>query len=575
MPEFDTLIKGGMVIDGSRSPRYRGDIAIKDGLIAEIGHIDRHRANQALDADGLIVAPGFVDLHTHYDAQVFWDPYCTISGWHGITTVVIGNCGFGFAPVAPAARERAMLTMTRVEAIPLASMQAGLPWDWETFPEFLDSVERTPKAMNIVPYVPISPIMVSVMGLDDAKAGRMPTADEHGEMCRMLDESMDAGGCGWSSQRLPPSGPAGAQLDYDGTAMPTDVMHNETALEFAKVLRRRNAGHMQTTMVTGDPKADQAHMAELAEVSGRPIVFNVVQVQDRMPHIHRKVIEWLERCRSAGIRVYGQGLTTDAGYSFTFEDWNLFDECPAWREATVGTREERLAKLSDPERRPALRDQVPAFVLGPFEDIVVTGPVAQESQQWLDHTVGLVGEKTGKHPVDAMLDIVVADELATEFFSMPPNTRLDLLQEIVDNPYILFGVSDGGAHTKFLTAGRYPTETLAKLVRDHGMLSLEDAHWRLAALPAQLAGCNDRGTLKLGAPADIVVYDYENLKVLEPEVVHDLPGGEWRRIQRAKGYRYVLINGELTIENDEQTNVFSGELLRHGSGQRAKEKAAA
>ena len=575
MPEFDTLIKGGMVIDGSRSPRYRGDIAIKDGLIAEIGHIDRHRANQALDADGLIVAPGFVDLHTHYDAQVFWDPYCTISGWHGITTVVIGNCGFGFAPVAPAARERAMLTMTRVEAIPLASMQAGLPWDWETFPEFLDSVERTPKAMNIVPYVPISPIMVSVMGLDDAKAGRMPTADEHGEMCRMLDESMDAGGCGWSSQRLPPSGPAGAQLDYDGTAMPTDVMHNETALEFAKVLRRRNAGHMQTTMVTGDPKADQAHMAELAEVSGRPIVFNVVQVQDRMPHIHRKVIEWLERCRSAGIRVYGQGLTTDAGYSFTFEDWNLFDECPAWREATVGTRGERLAKLSDPERRPALRDQVPAFVLGPFEDIVVTGPVAQESQQWLDHTVGLVGEKTGKHPVDAMLDIVVADELATEFFSMPPNTRLDLLQEIVDNPYILFGVSDGGAHTKFLTAGRYPTETLAKLVRDHGMLSLEDAHWRLAALPAQLAGCNDRGTLKLGAPADIVVYDYENLKVLEPEVVHDLPGGEWRRIQRAKGYRYVLINGELTIENDEQTNVFSGELLRHGSGQRAKEKAAA
>ena len=575
MAEFDTLIKGGMVIDGSRSPRYRGDIAIKDGLVAEIGHIDGHQASRVLDASGMNVAPGFVDLHTHYDAQLFWDPYCTISAWHGITTVVIGNCGFGFAPVAPEARERAMLTMTRVEAIPLAAMQAGLPWDWETFPEFLDSVERTPKAMNIVPYVPISPIMVSVMGLEDAKAGRMPTADEHVEMCRILDESMDAGGCGWSSQRLPPAGPAGAQLDYDGTAMPTDVMHNETALEFAKVLRRRNAGHMQTTMVTGDPKADQAHMAELAEVSGRPIVFNVVQVQDRMPHIHRKVIEWLERCRAAGIRVYGQGLTTDAGYSFTFEDWNLFDECPAWREATVGTREERLAKLADPERRPALRDQVPAFVLGPFENIVVTGPIAKESQQWLDHPVGLIAEKTGKHPVDAMLDIVVTDELATEFFSMPPNTRMDYLKEIVDNPYILFGVSDGGAHTKFLTAGRYPTETLVKIVREHGMLSLEDAHWRLAALPAQLAGCKDRGILKLGAPADIVVYDYENLEILPPEVVHDLPGNEWRRIQRAKGYRYILINGEVTIENDEQTQVYSGELLRHGTGRRMKQSAAA
>ena len=576
MAEFDKLIKGGMVIDGSRTPRYRADIGIKDGLVAEIGRIAEHRAHEVLDAEGMIVAPGFVDLHTHYDAQLFWDPYCSISSWHGITTVVIGNCGFGFAPVAPEARERAMLTMTRVEAIPLASMKAGMPWDWESFPEFLDSVERTPKAMNIVPYVPISPIMIAVMGLEDAKAGRLPTDEEHAAMCRILNESMDAGGCGWSMQRLPPSGPGAAQLDYDGTAMPTDVMHNETALEFAKVLRDRNAGHMQCTMVSGNPKADQAHLAELAEVSGRPMVFNVVQAQDAMPEIHRKVMKWLARCRENGIRVYGQGLTTDAGYSFTFEDWNLFDECPAWREATVGTKAEKLAKLADPERRTALRQQIPAFVIGPFAEIVVTGPATPETEQWLDHTVGLVAEKTGKHVVDAMLDIVVADKLETEFFSMPPNTRLDLLKEIVDDPYILFGVSDGGAHTKFLTAGRYPTETLTKIVREHGMLSLEDAHWRLSALPAQLAGCNDRGTLKLGAPADIVVYDYENLEITPPEVVHDLPGDEWRRVQRAKGYRYILINGEVTIKNDEQTNTYSGELLRHGVGRvRARPAAAA
>ena len=564
MAEFDTVIKGGMVIDGTRTPRYRADIAIKDGVIAEIGYIDEQRARKVLDASDKIVAPGFVDLHTHYDAQLFWDPYCSISSWHGITTVVIGNCGFGFAPVAPESRERAMLTMTRVEAIPLASMKAGMPWDWETFPEFLDSVERTPKAMNIVPYVPISPIMVAVMGLEDAKAGRLPTDAEHAEMCRILEESLDAGGCGWSMQRLPPSGPGGAQLDYDGTAMPTDVMHNETALEFAKVLRRRNAGHMQCTIVSGDPKADQQHMQELAEVSGRPMIFNVVQATDTQPKIHRKVLAWLEHCRQNGIRVYGQGLTTDAGYAFTFEDWNLFDECPAWREATVGTKAERLAKLADPERRPALRDQIPSFVLGPFENIAVTGPKSDENQQWLDHTIGLIAEKTGKHVVDAMLDIVVADNLETEFFSMPPNTRIDYLKEIVDNPYVLFGVSDGGAHTKFLTAGRYPTETITKIVREHNMISLEDAHWRLSALPAQLAGCQDRGTLTVGSPADIVVYDYDKLDILPPEVVHDLPGDEWRRIQRAVGYHYILINGEVTIENDEQTNTFSGKLLRHG-----------
>ena len=575
MAEFDTVIKGGMVIDGTRTPRFRADIAVKDGLVAEIGHIDSERATQVLDATGMVVAPGFVDLHTHYDAQVFWDPYCTISGWHGITTVVIGNCGFGFAPVAPEARERAMLTMTRVEAIPLASMKEGMPWDWETFPEFLDSVERTPKAMNIVPYVPISPIMIQVMGLEDAKSGRLPTDEEHAEMRRLLHESMDAGGCGWSMQRLPPSGPGAAQLDYDGTPMVTDIMHNETAIEFARVLRERNAGHMQCTMVSGNPKEDQAHLAELAEISGRPMVFNVVQAQDALPQVHRKVMAWLDRCRENGVRVYGQGLTTDAGYAFTFEDWNLFDECPAWREATVGSREERLQKLADPERRPALRSQVPAFVLGPFEEIVVTGPVSEENQQWLDHTVGLVAEKTGKHVVDAMLDIVVSDNLETEFFSMPPNTRVDLLKEIVDNPYILFGVSDGGAHTKFLTAGRYPTETLTRIVREHGMISLEDAHWRLSSLPAQLAGCPDRGVLQIGAPADIIVYDYDKLEILPAEVAHDMPGGEWRRIQKASGYKYVMVNGQVTIENDEQTNTYSGELLRHGSRQMAAKAAAA
>ena len=571
MAEFDKVIKGGMLIDGSRTPRYRADVAIKDGVIAEIGQINGSRAEEILDAEGMVVAPGFVDLHTHYDAQLFWDPYCTISGWHGVTSVVIGNCGFGFAPVAPSARERAMLTMTRVEAIPLDSMREGMPWDWETFPEFLDSVERTPKAMNIVPYVPISPIMVKVMGLEAAKAGRLPTKEEHAEMCNILHESLDAGGCGWSMQRLPPSGPGAAQLDYDGTPMPTDVMHNETALEFAKVLRDRNMGHMQCTMVSGNPKEDQAHLAELAEVSGRPMIFNVVQAQDGLPHVHRKVMAWLERCREKGIRVYGQGVSTDAGFTFTFEDWNLFDEQPAWREATIGTKEERLAKLADPERREELRQQIPAFVVGPFAEIVVTGPATDETKQWLDHTIGLVAEKTGKHVVDAMLDIVVADNLETEFFSMPPNTRLDLLKEIVDDPYILFGVSDGGAHTKFLTAGRYPSEALIKIVREHEMISLEEAHWRMSALPAQLAGCPERGQIKIGAPADVLVYDYENLAITDPEVAYDLPGNEWRRIQKAKGYRYVLINGEITIKDDKQTNVYSGQLLRHGVGVKKKE----
>lgn len=574
MARYDRVIKNGMVVDGTRLPRFRGDIGIRGGVIAEIGHIDAADADEVIDAEGLIVAPGFIDLHTHYDAQLFWDPYCTISGWHGITSVVIGNCGFGFAPVQPELRDRAMLSMTRVEAIPLKSMQAGLPWDWVTFPEFLDSVERAPKAINILPYVPIGPLLIWVMGFEDAKSGRKPTDAEHAELCRLLNEAMDAGGCGWSAQRMLPTGPAAVQRDFDGTPMPTDVMHDDTCRELAKVLRRRNEGFMQMLLVSGDNSRDQAFYEEMAEISGRPMIMNVVQAFDHRPEIHRRVLGWLKSCRERGIRVVGQGLTTDAGFTFSFEDWNLFDDIEAWCEATTGTHEERKAKLGDPARRETLRSQMPRTATGPLPDIVIVGPKLEKNKEFLDHTLAYAGEKMGKHPVDVMLDMAVEEDLQTEFFAASPNGKIEHLKEIVDDPYVLFGVSDGGAHTKFLTAGRYPTETIVKIVREHGMISLEEAHWRLAALPAQFAGFEGRGVLRKGAPADIVVYDYENLKVLPGEIVHDLPAGEWRRVQRAEGYRYVLVNGEVTVRDDQPTNVHSGRLLRFGTGVSQSAEAA-
>ena len=323
--EYDLVIKDGMIFDGTGAPRVRGDVGITDDRISAMGHIDASAATEVIDARGMHVAPGFVDLHTHYDAQVFWDPYCTLSGWHGITSVAIGNCGFGFAPVAPEQREHAMRSMTRVEAIPYESMRLGMPWDWVTFPEYLDSLDRTPKALNILPYVPAGPMLVDVLGLDDAKAGRMPTEEEHHTLAQMLHESMDAGGCGWSAQRLPPTGPAAVQRDWDGTPMPTDVMHDETCMVFARVLAERNQGVQQVTLTTGDIRHDIAHLEEVATVSGRPVLHNVVQAFEDRPHIHRRSIEWLEHCRERGIPVYGQGVTTDAGFTFTFEDWNLYD----------------------------------------------------------------------------------------------------------------------------------------------------------------------------------------------------------------------------------------------------------
>jgi len=569
MADFDLIIKDGIVVDGTQSQRYRADVGVADGRIAAIGRLNASDARRVLDASGTIVAPGFIDLHTHYDAQLFWDPYLTLSGWHGVTSVVIGNCGFGFAPIAPELRERSMMTMTRVEAIPYESMKRGLPWDWVTYPEFLDSVDRRPKALNVLPYVPIAPLLIWVLGFDRAKAGVKPSDAEHRELRRLLHESMDAGGCGWSAQRLHPDGPGAVQRDYDGGPMVTDIMHDETALALAEVLAERNQGFMQMALATGDGAHDFEHVEQLAAVSGRPIIYNVVQSFVRLPEAHRMLLAWIDSCRTRGNRVYGQGVTTTSAFTFTFEDWNLFDDSAAWVDATLGTTAERKAKLADPARRERLRDYDSGIVTVAIGDIVILDCFTPETKPFENLTVREVAKKMGKHPVDAMLDVAVADDLKTVFYAQPANVNRDSMREIIDYPWIIPGVSDGGAHTKFFTGGRYPTEFLSRIVREENMCSLEHAHWRLSALPAHCAGFRDRGTIVEGAAADIVVYDYDRLEILPTEVAHDFPGGEWRRIQRAKGYRYVVVNGEVTIEDDRETHRHSGRLLRHGASRGA------
>ena len=563
MADYDLVLKDGIVVDGTRSQRYRADVAVRDGKIATIGRVRESDARRVLDASGLVVAPGFIDLHTHYDAQLFWDPYLTLSGWHGVTSVVIGNCGFGFAPVRPEMRERAMLGMTRVEAIPYESMRLGLPWDWVTYPQFLDSVERTPKAVNVLPYVPLAPLLTWVMGFDRAKAGEMPTEAEHAELRRLLHESMDAGGCGWSAQRLHPEGGSAAQRDYDGGPMVTDVMHDETAIELAKVLAERNEGFMQLTIATGNGSHDFHHAEQLVEVSGRPLLWNVVQPFVGIPDAHKTLLGWIDSCRQRGLRVYGQGVTTVAHFTFTFEDWNLFDDSGAWAEATVGTVEERKKKLADPARRAALREYQAGIVTVPIPQMILLDGFTPESKRFENRTIGEIAEMTGKHPVDAMLDLAVADDLRTVFYAEPSNIDREGMRAIIDYEWILPGVSDGGAHTKFVTIGRYPTDFLTEIVRREGLCSLEHAHWRLSALPAHCAGVRGRGTIVEGAPADLIAYDFEKLECLPQEIAHDFPGGEWRRIQRARGYRWVVVNGEVTIEDDRETHEHPGRLLRH------------
>jgi N-acyl-D-amino-acid deacylase len=573
MPTYDIVIKGGTIFDGLRTPRYKSDVGIKDGRIALIGSIDASDGAEVVDASGRHVAPGFVDLHTHYDSQIYWDPYCTMSGWHGVTSVVIGNCGFGFAPVREEDQDRAMLTLSRNEAVPLKTMRAGMPWDWETFPQFLDSVERIPKGVNVMSLVPLAPLYQYVVGVEQMRE-RRATDDELDAMCRLIIESMEAGGCGWSSQML---GEYSIQNDYDGSPMVTDCMSEREAIAFSRALRKVGRG---TTQITGS--LDFAEL--IARESGRPIIWNalaptgMVNQHGEAMYPHRETIERLNHLnRDEGVRVFAQANTIRFISEITLEEYNLMDMFPAWKEACLGTVEEKIAKFADPERRKALQETIDnlggRFGAARYDMnemrvnwISSDVPNAQEmKERYEGFTLGELVTRDGKGLLDTMLDIAVAAELRVGFGTTIVEPELEPLREVATWDGALPGVSDGGAHTKFITTARYATEVIGYWCREHDLMPLEEAHWRLSALPAMAVGLKGRGFLMEGSPADVIVYDYETVDALPQERAWDYPAGEWRLVQKATGYDRIIVNGTTTFIDGECTNETPGKLLRHGT----------
>src|SRR6266852_4887684 len=424
MADYDIQIKGGTVVDGTRVPRYRGDVWIKDGKVAQLGGRAPGFAKKVIDASGLIVAPGFVDLHTHYDAQIRWDPYCTISGWHGVTSLVLGNCGFGFAPCKPDFRERSMLTMTRTEAIPYASMKAGINW---------------------IQYMPTASLMTYVMGLEGAKT-RPATEAERVEMARLLDEGMDAGLCGFSIQRL---GPNSVQADFDGSPMVTDTMCDEDIFNLARVLRKRDEGFMEITQGTGDARHDLNFVERLADIAQRPILWQAVVPTRNNPEIHRRSLRWIERNRAKGRSIFGQGATVRSGFAFSLENWNLYDTLPEWRDLTTGTKEEKLAKMKDPELRAAVihaNDNadanfkaIQAGVGGNPKHLIVQWVENIEPlEKYVGKSLGQIGMEEGKHPIAVMLDLALATDLKAEFLGPNRGFNVEFMAEIINTSQFTF-----------------------------------------------------------------------------------------------------------------------------------------
>jgi N-acyl-D-amino-acid deacylase len=397
-------------------------------------------------------------------------------------------------------------------------------------------------------------------------------------MARLLSEGMDAGLCGFSIQRL---GPDSVQADYDGSPMVTDTMCDEDIFNLARVLCARDEGFMEITQATdpADNRADLAFVQKLAGVAKRPILFQAIAPTRKNAEIHRRLLRWIESCRAQGLPIFGQGASVRSGFAFTLEHWNLYDMSPAWRGLTTGTTAEKLAKLSDPEMRRAVIKEtdeadarlrsLQAGVGGNPKNLVVQWVENHEElEKYVGKSLSQIGMEENKHPIEVMLDLAIATNLKAEFLGPNKGFNAEFMAEIFnDSQYTFPGVSDGGAHTKFFTGGAFTTDFLRWLVRDEQKVTLEEAHYRMSALPAHAAGFRDRGMLREGLAADVVVYDLAGLDI-EPdwvgEITHDFPGGEWRRVQRAKGYRSIIVNGEETFAEGKCTGATPGKLLRNG-----------
>jgi len=564
---YDLVIRGGTVVDGTRLPAFRADVAVVQGRIARISGTIAGQGRRELDASGCIVAPGAVDLHTHYDAQLNWDPYCTLSGWHGVTTLTIGQCGFGFAPCRPEDRDLNMRMMNRIEAIPYDSMVKGMRWDWVTFPDYLDSLERQGLGVNVASLFPYSPLRGWVLGARAARERTSVTEAELDQLRALFRQGMAAGAFGFSADRNLIDRPE------DGSFLPTQVASRQEFLALAEILREFGVGHIGWTIPAEgldgvrDPLAN-----ELMAASGRPLHWGAVVNIESYPGIWQAQLEWLEDMHRQGYPMYGQVVCMGIDTRFTLAEYNLFDDMPGWVQPLVGTAAERAQKLRRPEARAAMQKDLDECLTTGFhknwEKVKVLGTAEPRNARFAGWSVAHLAAEQRKRPLDAFLDLALDEDLRTEFaltdfFSGDE----EVLAKLIAHPYTHISVSDGGAHTRFAVIATWPTHFLAHWVRDKGLMSLEDAHYKISALPAWIAGFRDRGLLREGFGADAIVYEPERLGLVydRPVFADDFPGGERRIIQKARGYRYTIVNGTVTFEDGRCTGALPGKLLRSGT----------
>ncbi|MED5361438.1 MAG: amidohydrolase family protein [Actinomycetota bacterium] len=558
---FDLVIRNGTVIDGTGNPGRIADVALRDGRILTVGEVTERCENE-IDATGLVVAPGFVDVHTHFDAQVFWDTTLSPSPLHGVTTVISGNCGFTIAPLEPEHGDYMMQMLARVEGMPLTSLQEGVPWDWRTFGEYLDSIDGTlmPNAGFLVGH---SALRRTVMG--ERSVGEFASDDELQAMKQLLAESISAGGLGFSSSW------AKTHNDADGEAVPSRHASQKELIELCSVLRDSDAVALEfiPTIERFDDEVYQL-LTDMSVAADKPLNWNVIFANARQADLIEEKLQASDFAARQGGRVIALTAPMPAVSRLCFESGFLLDTLHGWGEPMALPNEEKLALLSDPEQRRKLNEdaQKPSAFRGVARwERLTVGEVTKEGLKHLEgQTIGDIAEQTGNTPWDTLCEIVVEDGLKTGLY--PPaagdnDESWALRQALWNDDRCLIGASDAGAHLDFLATFNYSTYLLAA-ARDRDLLSLESAVNKLTDVPARLYGLKDRGRIEEGWWADLVIFDAAEVAPAEVEVREDLPGGAWRLYSEAVGVHHVFINGEHAVRNGEFTDARPGALLRSG-----------
>ena len=568
---YDLVIKNGTVIDGSGLPRYRADVGVCEGRIVTIGRI-REPASEVVDAEGQVVAPGFVDGHTHMDAQLFWDPLGQSSCFHGITTAVMGNCGFTLAPCAAADKHLVIRNLQRAEDLSPEAMDAGIKWQWTTFPEFLDCVESLPKGINYAGYIGHSALRTYVMG--ERAFEQQASETDMAAMERELREAISAGAIGFTTSRSP------SHETPDDRPVASRVANWNEVRRLVGVMGDLNAGIMELAgegvdRAPDDPGLHDYHvrLRELAVETGRPITFGVFSRRG-VPDVWRKYLALLDDTAAAGGRMFAQVHSRSLSALLSFRTQLPFDPLPVWKEFRALPLTEQHRRLRDPEQRRRLVDASEVR-----DNRRYIGTEARPAEyDWLfvfdtvegpHRTVAEVARERGQHPAETMIDLALEKGLDRFFLQPLANEDQDYALELMRHPRTVTTFSDSGAHVSQLMDSSLQSHLLSHWVREKQAFTLEQAVRMLTLVPATLWGFADRGLVREGMAADLVVFDPDTIGAEMPEVVDDLPAGARRLVQRARGIGATIVNGEVLLRDGKHTGALPGQLLRGPLARRA------